>query len=70
MGVKELSKNNKMFYYESNIEENEFRIEFKIDLGEKKLKSERLIKNNLKDGILKLYYEIEQEENIFPIMRV
>ena len=55
-GTKELQKNNKMFNYESNIKENEFRIEFEI-------KMDKLVKNKLKkctinDGILKLYYEI------------
>ena len=51
-GVKELSKNNEMLNYESNIEENEFRIEFEIDMNEIELKSNKLKKWTKKDEII------------------
>ena len=62
-GTKELPKNNKMFDYESNIKENEFRIEFEIDMNELELKNNKLKKWTKKDGILKLYYEIKPKES-------
>ncbi len=61
-GIKELFKSDNIDDYESNIEENKFRIEFKIDLDGKLLKSNIPIKNTHKDGIIKLYYEIKQKE--------
>ena len=45
-----------MFNYESNIKENEFRIEFEIKMD--KLVKNKLKKYTINDGILKLYYEI------------
>ena len=61
-GIKELPKNNDMLYLFSNIEENEFRIEFEINMNELELLSNKLIKNTTKDGIIKLYYEIKSSE--------
>ena len=58
-GIKELKKNNDISCYESNIEENEFKIEFEIDINEIELKSTKLIKSSMKNGIIKLYYEIK-----------
>ena len=59
-GEKELPKVNDIVYY-SDIEENEFRIEFEINMDEIELQSNKLLKNTTKDGIVKLYYEIKSK---------
>ena len=59
-GEKELPKVNDIVYY-SDIEENEFRIEFEINMDEIELQSNKLLKNATKDGIVKLYYEIKSK---------
>ena len=61
-GVKKLSKINDISYLYSDLDENEFRIEFEINMEEVELKDNKLIKNSIKDGIVKLYYEIKKKE--------
>ena len=68
-GMKKLSEVNNISFLYSDIDENEFRIEFEINMDEYELKSSKLIKNNTKDGIIRLYYELKdktetKEENI------
>ena len=52
-----------MFYYCSEIKENEFRIEFEINISELELKTTKLKKFIFKNGILKLYYKIKSKCN-------
>ena len=52
-----------MFYYYSDIKENEFRIEFEINIHELKLQTTKLKKFIFKNGILKLYYKIKSKQN-------
>ena len=61
-GVKKLSKINDASYLYSDLDENEFRIEFEINMDEIELKDNKLIKNTTKDGIIKLYYEIKKKK--------
>ena len=59
-GIKELPKVREMQY--NNIDENEFRIEFELNEDEIELKSNIPKKSTMKDGIIKLYYEIKNDE--------
>ena len=52
-----------MFYYYSDIKENEFRIEFEINIHELELQTTKLKKFIFKNGILKLYYKIKSKCN-------
>ena len=63
-GVKKLPQINDFSYLYSDLDENEFRIEFEIGLEEIEIKETKPIKNiTTKDGIIKLYYELKNEEN-------
>ena len=65
-GIKELPKVREMQY--NNIDENEFRIEFELNNDEIELKSNKLKKSIMNNGIIKLYYEIKNnEEEIYEI---
>ena len=61
-GIKELSKLEEMQNYYSDMDENEFRIEFELNMDELELKSNKLKKSIMNDGIIKLYYEIKTKE--------
>ena len=61
-GIKELSKLGEMQNYYSDMDENEFRIEFELNMDELELKSNKLKKSVMNDGIIKLYYEIKTKE--------
>jgi len=61
-GIRELPKVGEMQYYYSEIDENDFRIEFELNIDELELKSNKLKKSIIKDGIIKLYYEIKPKE--------
>ncbi len=62
-GIKKLLKNDKMFYYYSDIKENEFRIEFEININKLELQTTKLKKYIFKNEILKLYYKIKSKQN-------
>ena len=57
-GIKELPFIHKNYLNYSDIDEDEFRIEFEINTDEYELKNPKYIKNIQSDGIIKLYYEI------------
>ena len=61
-GVKKLSKIKDVSYLYSDLDENEFRIDFEINMDEIELKSNKLLKTNKNNGIIKLYYEIKKKE--------
>ena len=61
-GIKELPKVGEMQYYYSDMDENDFRIEFELNIDKLELKSNKLKKHVKKDGIIKLYYEIKPKE--------
>jgi hypothetical protein len=61
-GIRELPKVREMQYYYSEIDENDFRIEFELNIDELELKSNKLKKSIINDGIIKLYYEIKPKE--------
>ena len=44
------------------MDENEFRIEFELNIDELEIKSNKLKKSIMNDGIIKLYYEIKTKE--------
>ena len=56
-GKEELKDNNDIII-ENNDKENKFKLEFKINMDELQLKNYNLIKFVKKNGIIKLYYEI------------
>ena len=61
-GVKKVPEVNNISYLYTDEDENEFRIEFVINMDEFELKSNKPIKNYTKNGIIKLYYEIKSKE--------
>ncbi len=61
-GVKKLSEINDVSYLYSDLDENEFRIDFEINMDEIELKNNKLLKTNQNNGIIKLYYEIKKKE--------
>ena len=61
-GVKKLSIINDVSFLYSDLDENEFRIDFEINMDEIELKNNKLLKTNKNNGIIKLYYEIKKKE--------
>ena len=60
-GIKELPSINNYSYLFSDIDENEFRIEFEINVDEYELKNTNHPKNTQNDGIIKLFYELKND---------
>ena len=60
-GIKELPFIHKNYLNYSDIDEDEFRIEFEINTDEYELKNTKYIKYIQSDGIIKLYYEIRNK---------
>ncbi len=62
-GIKESNDNNNIIIDNKN-NENNFKLEFKINMNELELKNNKLLKSVKKNDIIKLYYEINNFKNL------